>query len=174
MRSVMICLSTSRWSGRYFEFIRPRSSLLNFSLPCHLTLKLERSIQPNRKARTQWYINVVLQSQRSVEVCLLLTQLTSWSSRHIARATDNVVNISYVSQNKWIIIYGVVCLYKANSRLVSQEIPHLLLGPEVHCLVHENRPVARAVSQMDSRCTLTSCSFKICFNIILPLTYISF
>jgi hypothetical protein len=59
--------------------------------------------------------------------------------------------------------------WQANSRLDSQDTPHLL-QQKAHYLIHKIPPLDSSPSQMNQDYIRTSYIFKINFNIILPST----
>jgi hypothetical protein len=58
--------------------------------------------------------------------------------------------------------------WEANRFVASEEIPRVLLNPEVHCRIHNCSPPASILSQPNSVHTPTSHFLKIHPNIILP------
>jgi len=62
-------------------------------------------------------------------------------------------------------------LYReANSRSASQEIPHLLWNPKIHCSVHKNPPLIPLLSQMNPVQNFSPYFCKFHANIIILST----
>ena len=58
--------------------------------------------------------------------------------------------------------------WETNRFLGSQEIPHILWNPKVHCHIHKCLPPVPILNQLDSVHTPTFQLLKIHLNIILP------
>jgi len=59
---------------------------------------------------------------------------------------------------------------EANSNLASQEIPHLLWNPKVHCRVHNSPPLVPILNQMHLVRAFPPYFSEIHSNIIFPST----
>jgi hypothetical protein len=57
---------------------------------------------------------------------------------------------------------------RETSSATSQENPHIICNPKVHCHAHNSPPLVPILNQINPFCNLPSYFFKIYINIILP------
>ena len=93
--------------------------------------------------------------------------VTGWSHHSSAYGDDNMILLTYSLTHS--VQHSLSS--EANQFSATQEIPHILQNPEVHCRVHKYPPSVLILSQLDPIHAPPPFHFlNIHFNIILPST----